>query len=335
MIRYRLVAATWSIWLAAGLSTGGASAQDSAAPDPAKNYPDRPIRLMLPYPPGGNTEIVARTVAQRMTESWGKPVIVDARGGGNGVIATETVARSNPDGYTVFVGSTREMVVNPILLPKVPYDVEKDFAPVSQGTITPILVAAHPSFGPRNMKEVIAFAKADPKALSYASPGVGTSMHISGELFNLQGGVKSVHVAYKGGGPAVLAVVSGEVKFGYLGMGPAIPHVKAGRLRGLAITTAKRSDQLPDVPTMNESGFKDFETNIWFAFFVPTKTPKTIVTKLNAEIVRVLRMKEVVDFLVTTGVEIAPSTPQELAAQLRQDAVKYRQVIKTAGIKGE
>src|SRR5688500_5524912 len=168
MVRYRLVVATWSVWLAAALSPGGTSAQDSAAPAAVKDYPDRPIRLVLPYPPGGNTDIVARTVGQRITENWGKPVVVDARGGGNGIIATEIVARSNPDGYTVFVGSTREVSVNPILLPKVPYDAEGDFAPVSMGTITPILVAAHPSFAVKSIKEVIAFAKSDPKALSYA-----------------------------------------------------------------------------------------------------------------------------------------------------------------------
>lgn len=314
----------------AGLWSAGAYAQGSA-----KDYPDRPIRMLLPYPPGGNTEIVARAVAQRMTESWGKAVVVDARGGGNGVIATELVARSAPDGYTVFVGSTREMSVNPILLDKVPYNVEKDFAPVSQGTISPVLAVGHPTFAPNSIKDVIALARSNPKALSYASPGVGTSQHLSGELFNLRAGVRSLHVAYKGGGPSVLAVVSGEVPFGYLGMGPAIPHVKAGRLKAYAITTAKRSNLLPDVPTMQESGLKDFDTSIWFAFFVPAKTPKAIITKLNTEIVRILKSREVNDFLVSTGVDVAPSTPEELAAIVRKDAIKYREIIKVANVRAD
>ena len=302
----------------------------------AQSYPDRPIRMVMPYPPGGNTDILARTIGQRMTESWGKSVVVDARGGGNGIIATEIVANAVPDGYTVFIGSTREMSVNPILTPKISYNVERDFAPVTQGTITPILLAAHPSFPAKTVKEVVDYAKANPGALSYGTPGVGTSMHLSGELLNMLAGLKTVHVAYKGGGPSTLAVLSGqEVKFGYLGMGPAIPHVKAGRLRPLAITIAKRSALLPDVPTMIELGYKDFDTSIWFAFFLPAKTPKPIVAKLNAELVRILRSKEVNDFLLSTGVEVAPGTPEELARTVREDAQRYGRIIKAANIQPE
>ncbi|MEK6593943.1 MAG: tripartite tricarboxylate transporter substrate binding protein [Pseudomonadota bacterium] len=336
MIRYWRTVTGLGLWCAkVVLCAGSAFAQDGGPQAAAKAYPERPIRMVLPYPPGGNTDILARAVAQRMTESWGKTVVIDPRGGASGVIASEIVARSNADGYTVFVGSTREISVNPILLDKVPYDVDKDFAPVTQGTISPILAAAHPTFAPKSIKEVIALAKANPKALSYASPGIGTSQHLTGELFNLKAGVKSLHVAYKGGGPSVLAVMSGEVKYGYLGMGPAIPHVKAGRLKALALTTAKRSDLLPDVPTMQESGLKDFETSIWFAFFVPAKTPKAVIAKLNAELVRILKSKEVNDFLVSTGVEVAPGTPGELAATIRQDAAKYREIIKVAGVRPE
>ena len=302
----------------------------------AASYPDRPIRMVMPYPPGGNTDILARTIGQRMTESWGKSIVVDARGGGNGIIATEIVANAAPDGYTVFIGSTREMSVNPILTPKISYNVERDFAPVTQGTITPILVAAHPTFPAKTVKEVIEYAKANPGVLSYGTPGIGTSMHLSGELLNMLAGVKTVHVAYKGGGPAALAVLSGqEVKFGYLGMGPAIPHVKAGRLRPLAITISKRSSLLPDVPTMMELGYKDFDTSIWFAFFVPAKTPKAIIAKLNAELVRILRSKDTNDFLLSTGVEVAPGTPEELARIVREDAVRYGKIIKAANIQPE
>ena len=299
-------------------------------------YPDKPIRMLLPYPPGGNTDILARSVAQRMTESWDKPVVVDARGGGNGIIATEIAARSAPDGYTIFVGSTREMSVIPILTPDVPYNVQRDFAPITQGTITPILLAAHPSLAVKTVKDVVDYAKANPGALLYGTPGVGTSMHLSGELLNMLAGVKTVHIAYKGGGPAVLAVIAGqEVKFGYVGMGPAIPHVKSGRQRPLVLTTATRSPLLPEVPTMMESGYPDFDTSIWFAFFAPAKTPKHIIAKLNTELNRILRTREVNDFLISTGVNVAPGTPEELARDVKNDAVRYGKIIKAANIKGE
>jgi tripartite-type tricarboxylate transporter receptor subunit TctC len=302
----------------------------------AANYPDKPIRLIVPYAPGGNTDILARALGVRMTESWGKPVVVDNRGSASGIVAAEIAARAAADGYTVFVGSTREMSVNPFLFRKLPYDPLKDFAAVTQGTISPILLAAHPTLPAKSMQELIALARADAKGLAYASPGIGTPMHLSGELLNMLTGLKTVHVAYNGGGPATTALLSGqEVKFGYVGMGPAIPHVKAGRLRPLAISIAKRSALLPEVPTMVELGYKEFDTSIWFAFFVPAATPKPVVAKLNAEIVRILKVKEMHDFLVNTGVEVAPSTPEELARFVREDAAKYGKVIKAAHIQPE
>ncbi len=310
-------------------STGAVGAASPA-------YPDKPIRMVLPYPPGGNTDILARAISPRLTESWGISVVVDARGGGNGIIAAEISANAAPDGYTVFVGSTREMSVIPILTPKIPYNVERDFAPVTQGTISPILIVAHPSFPAKTMKEVIDYAKANPGVLSYSTPGIGTSMHLSGELLNMLAGLKTVHVAYKGGGPSTLAVLSGqEVKFGYLGMGPAIPHVNAGRLRPLAITVSRRSALLPEVPTMMELGYKDFDTSIWFAFFVPAKTPKPIIAKLNAELNRILKSKQTNDFLLSTGVEVAPGTPEELTRTVRDDAARYGKIIKAANIQAE
>jgi tripartite-type tricarboxylate transporter receptor subunit TctC len=185
----------------------------------------------------------------------------------------------------------------------------------------------------KSIKELVDLAKADPKGLPYGTPGIGTPMHLSGELLNLAAGIKTVHVPYKGGGPAVAAVLAGqEVKFGYVGMGPAIPHVKAGKLRPLALTMSKRSALMPDIPTMQELGYKDFDTRTWFGFFVPAATPNWIVTKLNAELVRILKSKEVNDFLVNTGVDVAPSTPQELARYVREDLARYARVIKQAGI---
>jgi tripartite-type tricarboxylate transporter receptor subunit TctC len=305
----------------------------SALDAPAQAYPDRPLRLVVPYPPGGNTDILARAVGQRLTEAWGKPVVVDNRGGANGVIASEISARSSPDGHTVFVASTRELSINPALMRSLPYDAIKDFAPVSQGTITAILLAVHPSLPVKSIKELIAHAKADPKGLPYGTPGIGTAMHLSGELLNIAAGVKMVHIAYKGGGPAAAALLGGqEVKFGYVGMGPAIPHVKAGKIRPLALTMGKRSALLPEVPTLKELGYKDFETSMWFGFFVPAATPKPIVTKLNAELVRILTNKEVNNFLINTGVDVAPSTPAELARFVRDDGARYAKIIKQAHI---
>ena len=302
----------------------------------AETFPDKPIRLIVPYAPGGNTDILARSVGTRLTEALGKPVVVDNRGSASGIVASEIAAKAAPDGYTVFVGSTREISVNPHLFRKLPYDPVKDFAPVTQGTITPILLAVHPSFPAKNVKEVVDYAKANPGKLSFGSPGIGTSMHLSGELLNMLASVQTVHIPYNGGGPVTAALIGGqEIKFGYLGMGPAMPHVKAGRVRPLAITIAKRAALLPEVPTMIEQGYKDFDTNIWFAFFLPAKTPKSIVAKLNTEIVRILRNKEMNDFLLSTGVEVAPGTPEELARTVREDAVRYGKVIKAANIQPE
>lgn len=308
----------------------------AAPPAPAQTFPDRPLRLIVPYPPGGNTDILARAVGQRLTESWGKPVVVDNRGGGNGVIASEISARSSPDGHTVFVGSTRELSINPAMMRELPYDPFKDFAPVSQGTITAILLAVHPSLPVKSIKELVALAKSDSKGITYGTPGIGTAMHLSGELLNMAAGINTVHVAYKGGGPAVAALLAGqEVKFGYVGMGPAMPHVKAGKLRPLALTMGKRSALMPEVPTMQELGYKGFETSMWFGFFVPRATPKPTVTKLNAELVRILSTKEMNDYLVGTGVDVAPSTPEELARFVRDDAARYGRIIRHAMIQAQ
>jgi tripartite-type tricarboxylate transporter receptor subunit TctC len=298
----------------------------------AQGFPERPIRLLVPFAPGGNTDILARAVGQRMSDHWSKPVVVDNRPGGAGMIAGEIVAKATPDGHTLFVGSTGELSINPSLFSKLPYDPQKDFAPVSLGTISPILIAAHPSFQPRTIKELVDLAKARPKTLSYASVGIGSPMHLSGELFRMITGTDIVHVPYKGGAPATTALLGGqEVQIGFVGMGPAIPHVKAGKLKALAISTAKRASLLPDVPTVQEQGIKDFDTSIWFAFLVPAKTPKGVINKLNAEIVRELKLPEVRDFLISTGVEVAPSTPEELARFVKSEEAKYRKIIRVSG----
>ena len=309
-----------------------AAAAALAQPAWAQEFPARPIRMLVAFAPGGNTDILARAVGVRMTENWGKPVVVDNRPGGSGMLAAEIVARAAPDGHTVFVASTGELSINPSLFKKLPYDVQRDYAPVTLGTVSPLLIVVHPSFPAKNLKELLDAARAKPGALSYASVGVGTPQHLSGELFKMATGTQVVHVPYKGGAPATTALLGGqEVQFGFVGMGPIIPHVKSGRVRALAISTAKRSAAVPEVPTLQEQGVADFDTSIWFAFVVPAKTPKGVVDKLNAEIGRILRGTDARDYLIGTGVEVTPGSPGELARFIKSETDKYRKIIQTSG----
>jgi tripartite-type tricarboxylate transporter receptor subunit TctC len=306
-------------------------AQD-ASTSSAQAFPTRPIRMLVAFAPGGNTDILARAVGVRMTESWGKPVVIDNRPGGSGLLAAEIVAKAAPDGHTVFVASTGELSINPSLFKKLPYDVERDYAPVTLGTVSPLLVVVHASFPARTLAELLNAARAKPGALSYASVGVGTPQHLSGELFKMATGTQIVHIPYKGGAPATTALLGGvEVQFGFVGMGPIIPHVKSGRVRALAISTAKRSAAVPEVRTLQEEGVKDFDTSIWFAFVVPAKTSKGVVDKLNSEIGRILRATDAREYLIGTGVEVTPGSPGELARFMKSEADKYRKIIQASG----
>jgi tripartite-type tricarboxylate transporter receptor subunit TctC len=304
----------------------------AAAAPAAQEYPTRPVRMLVPFAPGGNTDILARAVAQRMHEKWGRPIIVDNRPGGSGVIATEIAARATADGYTLLVGSTGELAINPSLFRKLPYSVERDFAPISLGTISPLLLVRHPSFPARTVKELIEHAKARPDAVAYASVGIGSPMHLSGELFKMITRTEMVHVPYKGGAPATAALLSGqEAQIGFIGMGPVLPQVKAGKLNALAISTAKRSAQAPNVPTLQEEGVKDFDTSIWFAFLAPARTPKSVIEALNREIVRVLSIPEVHQYLTNTGVEVAPGSAADLLRFIKSETAKYRRIIQVSG----
>jgi tripartite-type tricarboxylate transporter receptor subunit TctC len=300
----------------------------------SQEYPTRPIRMVVPFAPGGNTDILARAVAQRMTESWSTPIVVDNRPGGNGFIASDIVVRANPDGYTVFVASSREVSINTVLFKKLPYDPVKDFAPITLGTVSAMLFAAHPSFSGNALRDIISLAKSAPGTVSFGTPGVGTPMHLSLELFNILIGTKTVHVPYKGGGPLAAALLGGqEVKFGIVGMGPAIPHIQAGRVKPIAITTAKRSKLLPEVPTAQEGGLKGYDTSIWFAFYVRSGTPNRVVGRLHGELVRILKLPDVVNYLENvTGVDVLPGTPQELARFASAEAAKYGKIMKASGM---
>ncbi|MGQ0752030.1 MAG: Bug family tripartite tricarboxylate transporter substrate binding protein [Betaproteobacteria bacterium] len=329
---FRAVGTAGALILALGTHNAWSQA---GAKDAAPRYPERPIRMLIAFAPGGNTDILARAVGARMTDNWGKPVVVDNRPGGAGVLATEIVVRSAPDGHTVLVASTGEVAINPGLFKaKLPYNVERDLAPVSLGTVSALLLVAHPTFPVRDVKQLIALGKAKPRTHAYASVGVGSPMHLSGELFKMITGTDFIHVPYKGGAPATTALISGqEAQFGFVGMGPVLPHVQAKRLRSLAISTTKRATLLPDVPTMREAGVEDFDTSIWFAFLVPAKTPRSIIAKLNAELNRILRLPDTRDYLLKTGVEVAPSTPDELGRFVRAETEKYARIMQVSGTK--
>jgi tripartite-type tricarboxylate transporter receptor subunit TctC len=305
----------------------------ASATSTAQDFPSRPLRLLVPFAPGGNTDILARAVGPKLAETWGKPVVVDNRPGGAGMIACETVARATPDGHTLLVGSTGELAVNPSLFRKLPYDVARDFSPISLGTVSPLLLVKHPSLAARTVKELIDAARSGPRSIAYASVGIGSPQHLSGELFKTVTRTDLVHVPYKGGAPATLALLSGqETQTGFVGMGPILPHVKAGRLNALAISTARRSAQLPQVPTLQEEGVKGFDTSIWFAFVAPARTPKAIIEVVNKELVRALTLPDVNQYLVTTGVDVVPGSPAELARFVKAETDKYRKIIEVAGI---
>jgi tripartite-type tricarboxylate transporter receptor subunit TctC len=308
--------------MALGLAADGAQAQ---------TYPSKPIRMVVPFTPGGTTDILARTVGQKMGEAWGQPVVVDNRPGAGGNIGSELVAKSAPDGYTLLMGTISTHAINASLYKRLPFDPTRDFAPVSRVGTLPNILIVHPSVPVKSVKELIELAKSKPGDLNFASSGVGTSLHLSGELFNSMAGVKLVHVPYKGSSPALADLLGGQVKIMFDNLPTALPHVKAGKLRPLAVTGTKRAAVLPEVPTVIESGLPGFEVTSWFAVFAPAKTAKDIITKLNGEIVKILNSADVKEKLTQLGVDAAPTTPEELAAFAKAETEKWGKVVKATG----
>jgi len=312
--------------LAGAISTGGTVSWAQQA------YPSRPVRIIVAVPAGGSIDLVARMVGLRLTEALGQTFLVDNRPGGAGIIGTDLAAKAAPDGYTLTMAPAAFLSSHPSTFAKLPYDPVRDFTPVINVVIQPSVLVVHPSAPSKTVKELAAFAKANPGKLNYGSGGEGSPHHLSGVMFSSTTETKMVHVPYKGGAPATTALLGGqEVQFGFVGMGPIIPHVKAGRVRALAISTAKRSAAVPEVPTLQEQGVADFDTSIWFAFVVPAKTPKGVVDKLNAEIGRILRGTDAREYLIGTGVEVTPGSPGELARFIRSETDKYRKIIQTSG----
>ena len=299
----------------------------------AETYPTKPVRFVITFPAGGPTDVVVRLVGERLTQEWGQPMIIDNRGGAGGIVGTEIVAKAAPDGYTFLVGTAGGMTINPALQPKLPYDPFRDFTPVGMLVTNPQILVAHPSVAAKNVKELVALAKAKPGQLNFASAGTGTATHLGLELFKLTTGIDAVHVPYKGGAPATTDLIGGQVQLLFVSIPSVLPHVKGGRLRALAVSTSKRSASAPDVPTVAESGYPGFEYSNWNALFAPAKTPAAIVKKVNASVVNALRQPDVAQKLSSQGADPAPGTPEDLARYMRADTDKWRKVIRTAGIK--
>lgn len=306
-----------------------------AAPAFAQTYPTKPIRLIIPFPPGGPNDILGRVLAQKMSEQLGQQVIIDNRGGGGGIIGAELAAKAAPDGYTLLLGGTASLSINPGLRKQLPYDPIKDFAAVSLVGTAPSILVTHPTVPVKTVRELIELAKAKPGKLNFASAGIGTPPHLAGELFKNMAGVDMVHVPYKGGGPALTDLLAGQVGIYFCGISSALPFVKEGKLRGIAVTSAKRTAVMPEMPTIAESGLPGYEVGNWYAIVAPAATPRAIVARLNSEIVKALAGAEVKKRFLELAADPIGSTPQELAAYNRSEIAKWAKVIKSAGIKPE
>ena len=306
----------------------------SSAARAQQAYPAKPIRLILPFPPGGSTDIVARLIGQKLTESWGQPVLIENRPGAGGNIAAETAARAAPDGYTLFQVNVAN-AIGATLYPKLPYDLITSFAPVIQLATTPYVLLAHPTVPAKNTAELIALAKARPGQLNYASAGGGSATHLSGELLKSMAGVNIVHVPYKGTGPAVTALLSGEVDLYFATVPAALPLVEAKKLRALGVTSARRSALMRDVPAIAEAGLKGYETSTWHGILAPAATPADIVAKLNAEIARTLAHPAVRERLVGQGLDPVGGTPEQFGAYLKSEISKWAVVVKASGARPE
>ena len=296
-------------------------------------YPAKTIRMVVPFPPGGTTDILARVVGQKITEATSQQVIIDNRPGAGGNIGTEIVAKAPPDGYTLITDPGSTLTINPSLFAKLPFDPLKDFAPVTIIAAVPNLLVVHPSLPVKNVRELIALAKAKPGQLNYASTGAGQSTHLSMELFKLMAGITVTHIPYKGSSPALTDLLAGHVSLMFDNMPSCLPHVKAGKLRALAVSTLKRSPALPALPTVAESGLPGFEVSVWFGVLAPAGTARDIVSRLNAIVVNALASSDVRERLAGQGAEPIGNSPEQFTAQMQRDLVKWAKVVKDANIK--
>lgn len=300
----------------------------------AQNFPVKPVRIVSPYPPGGGNDTLARTLAAKLTENLGQQVIVDNRPGANTIIGTEYAARSAPDGYTMVL-VPNVLAINPYLYPKIPYDAVKDFAPITLVGISPLVVALHPSVPVKDMRGLLALARSRPGQVQYGSSGIGSVGHVGVSLLQSMTDVKLQHIPYKGTAPMLVDVINGQLAFTFGSALGTMPHVKNGRLRAIAVTSAKRSPALPDLPTIAESGVPGYELILWYGLIAPAGVPADIVSRLNGEIGNVLRDPDIRTKLANQGVEARPSTPQEFTELIRAELKKFAKVVKQTGAKVE
>ncbi len=299
----------------------------------AQTYPTKPVKLVVPFPPGGSLDLTGRLLAQKLTEAWGQTVVVENRPGAGGNIGADLVAKSAPDGYTILMGALSTHAVNPNLYAKMPYDAAKDFAPISLIAITPNVLVVNAASPVNNVREFIAYAKANPGKLSFGSGSTGSAGHLAGELFKVETGTDAVHVPFKGSAPAMQALLAGDTQFMFDNLASAMAQVKAGKLKALAVTTAKRSPLAPALPTMAEAGLSGFDITTWYGLFAPAGTPPAIVAKWNADVTRILNSPDVHARLIADGAEPAPNTPEQFSQMIASELTKYARIVKISGAK--
>jgi tripartite-type tricarboxylate transporter receptor subunit TctC len=301
----------------------------------SQNYPARPIRILIAQAPGSTTDIVSRILGNKLGESLGQPMVIDARPGAGGTLGTELAARAAPDGYTLFMANNSTHGSNPALYPKLSYDAVKDFAPIIYVAATPYVLSVHPSLPVTTVKQLIALAKAKPGQLNYASAGNGSTHHLSGELLKTMAGIDMVHIPYKGTTPALSALLAGEVSVMFVTVTGVQPHIKSGKVRALAVSTPKRSDMLPDVPTVAEAALPGFEMLSWFGLLAPAGTPPAVVTRINADTAKVLALPDVKAALLAQGLEVISGTPEQFGNYIKTEIAKITRLAKATGIKAE
>jgi tripartite-type tricarboxylate transporter receptor subunit TctC len=301
----------------------------------AQSFPSKPVRVVITYPPGGSTDVVGRALAAKLTEVLGQQVVVDNRGGAGGIIGSDIVAHATPDGYTVLLGTSAGMSINPLLHKKLPYDVQRDFAPISLVVINPQALVAHPALPANTVQELIKLARTKPGQINYASPGVGSPNHMGMELLKSMTGINVVHVPYKGGGPAMTELLAGQVQLLFNSIPSVLPQVKAGRLKALAVGSARRSPAMPDVPTVAESGVPGYEYATWYGLFAPAGTPRPVIAQLNKAVAAALKNPELAQSLASQGSEPNPTTPDELARFVKSEHDRWSRVVRAAHLTAE
>ena len=304
-----------------------------AGPAQAQAYPTRAVKMVVPFPPGGSLDIAGRLIAQKLTDAWGQPVVVENKPGAGGNIGADFVAKSPPDGYTILMGALSTHAVNPSLYKSMPYDAAKDFAPITLIAITPNVLVVNAASPVTSAKEFIAYAKANPGKLSFGSGSNGSAGHLAGELFKVETGTDAVHIPFKGGAPATQALLAGDTQFMFDNLANAMAQVKAGKLRALAVTTANRSPLAPDLPTMAEAGLPGFDISTWYGFFAPAGTPPAVVAKWSADVAKVLNAPDVRAKFVADGAEPTPNSPEQFAQFIAREQAKYARIVKASGAK--